>query len=179
MLKKITIALALLFGVLAIASYFSPHRTVHQMRTAIEKRDYRTFSYFVDYPSLRESFRGQMTAALKDMGDAGTGDAGPLGALTRGIAASLVAPMLDVVIAPAGMIEMMNAGTPKITQAVVTGAITQTPTAPKAIPDMKLSYRGWDTVAFYRADAPQNPDSFILRRHGLWSWRLAAVELQP
>lgn len=179
MLKKIVIIVVLLAGVLAAASYFSPHWTVYQMRSAIEKRDYRAFSQYVDYPALRESFKEQMATALQDMGNDTQDDAGPLATLTRGIVASLVSPMLDVMITPTGVIEMINAGTPKITQGVVTGAITQTPTAPKAIPDMKVSYLSRDTVAFYRADAPHNADRFILRRNGLWSWRLAAVELQP
>jgi hypothetical protein len=179
MFKKIIVALVILAGVLAAASYFSPHRTVDQMRSAIEQRDYQAFSQYVDYPALRESFRGQMAAALQEIGDGNPGETGPLGALMRGITTSLVSPMLDVMITPAGVIEMMNAGTPKITQAVITGAITQTPTAPKAIPEMKVSYRDWDTVALNRADLPKNADSFILRRTGLWSWKLAAVEFQP
>lgn len=178
MLKKIVFASGLLAVVLAIASYFSPHRTIYQMHGAIEKRDYASFSHFVDYPALRESFRGQMAAALQEM--ASTGDpaeTGPLGALARGVVTSLVTPMLDVMITPAGVIEMMNRGTPKITQEVIIGAITRTPTAPESIPEMKLSYRGWDTVEFYRSDSTPDDGSFILRRHGLWSWRLAAVDL--
>lgn len=179
MLKKVVIAVIMLAGVLAAASYFSPHRTIAHMRGAIEQRDYPAFSQYVDYPSLKESFRGQMASALQEMQNDKPDDAGPLGILGRGIAASLVSPMLDVMITPAGVIEMMNAGTPKITQAVVTGVITQTPTVPDAIPEMKLAYRSWDTVAYYRADMPQSAGSFILRRHGLWKWTLAAVELEP
>ena len=178
MLKKVILALALLAGVLAVASYFSPHRTIYQMRSAIEKRDYETFSHFVDYPALRESFRVQMASALQEMANTGDpAEAGPLGALARGVVTSLVTPMLDVMITPAGVIEMMNRGTPKITQAVIIGAITRTPTAPESIPEMKLTYRGWDTVAFYRADSTPDDGTFLLRRHGLWSWRLAAVDL--
>lgn len=177
MLKKITFAVALLLGVLAAASYFSPHATIHQMRNAIEKRDYNAFSHYVDYPALRESFRGQMAVALQEMAQDETDDSGILGALARGIVTSLVTPMLDVMITPAGVIEMMNRGTPKITQDVVMGAITQTPSAPESIPEMKLSYRSWDKVVFYRADSPESDGSFVLLRHGLWSWRLAAVEL--
>jgi hypothetical protein len=179
MLKKVIIAVILLAGILAAASYFSPHWTVYQMRSAIEQRDYDAFSQYVDYPALRDSFEGQMAAALQEMRNGNSGDTRPLAALTRGIVASLVGPMLDVMITPAGVVEMMNTGTPKITQEVITGAITQTPTAPEAIPDMKVSYRSRDTAAFYRADAPPMPDSFILRRDGLWNWKLAAVELQP
>ena len=177
MIKRIVFAIALLVAILAAASYFSPHATVSQMRNAIEKRDYDTFSHYVDYPALRESFRGQMAAALQEMAQDDPDHSGALGALTRGIVTSLVAPMLDVMITPAGVIEMMNRGTPKITSAVVVGAITQTPAAPESVPEMMVSYQGWDRVAFYRTDTSENDGRFILRRHGLWSWRLAAVEL--
>lgn len=177
MFKRFIAALVILVCILAAASFFSPHRTVYDMRDAIEKRDYNAFSQYVDYPALRESFRAQIGTALQEIASDNSGDTGLLEALTKGIVGSMVTPILDVMITPAGVIEMMNRGTPKITQAVVIGAITQTPATPESIPDMKLSYRGWNKVALYRADSPDSVDRFILVRDGLWSWKLAAVEL--
>jgi hypothetical protein len=176
MLKKTLIALATIALLLAVTSYFSPHWTIYQMRSAIEKRDYAAFSQYVDFPALRESFKQQMTAALVEK-TAGKQENDPLAAIGKGIVASLVAPMLDIMITPAGVIEMMNTGIPKMTTAVVTSAITRAPSPAESIPDMELSYPGWDTVAFRRADTPEDTGSFILRRRGLWSWELAAVDV--
>ncbi len=177
MLKRLILGLAILLCILATASFFSPHLTVHQMRSAIEARDYDAFSQYVDYPALRQSFRTQIGTALQELDNENTGDTDLLGALTKGAAGALVTPVLDVIITPAGVMEMLTRGTPKITQAVLLVTITRTPSAPKSIPDMKLSYRGWDQVALYRADSPDSIDRFILVRDGLWSWKLAAVAL--
>jgi hypothetical protein len=119
MVKKAVIAAAVLACLLAAASYFSPHWAIYQMRSAIEKRDYDAFSEYVDYPALRDSFRGQMVAALHEKMYGKNGN-DPLAALSEGIVTSLVGPMLDVMITPAGVIEMMNTGIPKMTTAVVT-----------------------------------------------------------
>jgi hypothetical protein len=178
MLKKVIISVVALACLLAAASYFSPHWTLYRMRSAIEERDYPAFSKHVDLPALRGSFKSQITAALHEQ-VSGKNEDDSLSAIGQGIVASLAGPMLDVLITPAGVIEMMNAGTPKITQAVITSAITQVPNAAESVPDMELEYRGWHNVAFRRADLPENADRFILRRNGWWSWKLAAVEFAP
>jgi hypothetical protein len=176
MLKKTVAASIAIALLLVVASYFSPHWTIYQMRRAIEKRDYEAFSQYVDFPALRDSFRHQMTAALTGNATGGKDD-DPIAAIGKGFAASLLSPMLDVMINPAGVIEMMNTGIPKMTTAVITSAITRVPNAPESIPDMEVAYRGWDTAVFHRADTPEDRGSFILRREGLWSWRLAGVDV--
>lgn len=177
MFKRAIAAVAVLACVLAATSYLSPRWTIHRMRSAIASRDYKAFSSDVDFPSLRDSFRGQMTAAVSGQMGGSNGDGSALNALGQGIVASLANPLLDIVVTPAGVIEMMNAGVPKITPAVVTSAITRVPGAAESVPGMQVSYQGWDKVRFHRTGSPQNAGSFILRRQGLWSWKLAAVEL--
>lgn len=179
MLRKFVIVVGILGCLLAAASYFSPHWTIHRMRSAIEERDYEAFASRVDFPSLRDSFKRQLMAANGDKTDRDQDNGGALEALGQGIVSALVGPMIDVVVGPAGVIEMINAGRPTITQAVVTSSITQVPTAAESIPDMKVAYLGWGRVAFRGVDAPAEGGSFVLVRDGLWSWRLAAVALAP
>lgn len=55
------IAIAL---VLAAYWYWSPVLAVHQMRSAAQAGDADAFNDHVDYPKLRESLKGQLSAAL-------------------------------------------------------------------------------------------------------------------
>ena len=44
--------------------YYSPHPPMQSMQQAAEDGDADRFNEFVDYPALRESLKGQMTAAI-------------------------------------------------------------------------------------------------------------------
>jgi hypothetical protein len=177
MFRKFALAVGALGFLLAAASYFSPHWAIHQMRNAIEKRDYKAFSSHVDFPSLRESFKAQLISTTAEKADGNRNNGSALEALGQGIADALLGPMIDAAVRPAGVVEMINAGIPGITRAVVTSSITQVPTVAKSIPAMKVDYQGWNSVAFRGAGAAEQDGSFILVRDGLWSWRLAAVVL--
>lgn len=174
MIKKIVLAAAALIMLLGAASVFSPHWTVHRMRSAIHARDLAAFSAHVDFPALRESFRSQLAGdfASRDGSAAGS----PLDALGRGLMGALAGPVIEVLVRPAGLAEMLNSGTPAVTREVIAGTITQVPAA-AAAPDMTLAYRDLDTVVYRRRDLAPGDGSFLLKRHGWWSWRLAAVEL--
>lgn len=159
---------------LAATSCLSPWWTLHRMRAAIDARDYKAFSSYVDFPSLRASFKSQLV-------EAGSGkqerNESILGALGEGIAGALAGPMLDLVLDAPGVIEMINQGTPAITRAVISSALTKVPPAADAPADLEAAYRGWNSVVFRGTEAAAADGSFILVRRGLWSWKLAAVEL--
>lgn len=174
-MKKVVITAAALVGLLAMASYFSPHWTLYRMGSAVESRDYKAFSTYVDFTSLRNSFKQQMTG--KNGNDSAAQDNGnPLEPLTRAIVSGLAGPLIDVMLTPAGVIEMLGAGKPGVTQAVVASTVTQVPNI-SALPDMTLAYRGWDRVLLRAKGLPETSGYFVLQRQGWWSWKLAAVEL--
>lgn len=178
-LRKLVIAAAVTTAVLIAASYFSPHWTVYRMRAAIEKRDYKTFSTYADFPALRASFKRQLAAedgAHRKELPAGDNVLDWLG---REIAGLVAGPMIDTMIGPAAVMEMLNAGVPAINRKVITSAMTQVPAAGETMPSMSIAYRGWDRAAFRNAAASEKEGSFILIRSGWWSWRLAEVELPP
>lgn len=176
-LKKLAVAAAAFGAMLAAASYFSPHWTIYRMRAAIEKRDYKSFSSHADFPALRESFRHQLMPAQAEPGkDRGAG-ASILDRLGREITGLVAGPMIDTVIGPAGVMEMLNIGVPGISRQVVQSTITQVPAAGESMPEMRIAYRGWQRVAFQGKGAAEGEGSFVLVRTGLWSWKLAEVEL--
>lgn len=177
MLRKFLLAAAALACLLAAASYFSPHWTIYRMRSAIEDRDYQAFSSHVDFPALRASFKTQLVPLNEGKDRSEPGNESFLESLGQGIAGAVLSPMIEAVVRPAGLIEMMIAGTPAITQAVLTSAFTQVPAAVGSVPEMTVEYRGWRTATFRGKNAVEADGSFVLERTGLWSWKLAAVEL--
>lgn len=177
--KKFAVAAAVFGAILAAASYFSPHWTIYRMRAAIEKRDTKAFASYADFPSLRESFRRQLTLSEADSGKDPAAGAGLLDRLGREITGLVAGPLIDAIVRPAGVMEMLNIGVPGISRQVVQSTITQVPAAGEAMPEMALAYAGWSRVVFRDARAPGHEGSFVLVRAGLWSWRLAEVELPP
>lgn len=174
MFKK-TVAASLAIALLiAAGSYYSPHWTVHRMRAAIDDRDYEAFSALVDLPSLRESFKQQL--AQSGDGDPAR-DSDPLAALGAGLARAVAGPLVDFLLVPAALIEMVNVGEPRITPAVMSAAVSRVPATPASLPEMTVSYRDLDTVLYQKAGNDAASGSFILRRQGWWHWKLAAVEL--
>lgn len=176
-LRKIAIAAAVSSAMLVTSIYFSPHWTVYRMRSAIEHRDYKAFSSHADFPALRESFKRQLMSANAGSGDDPRAGDHVLKRLGQDIAGLVAGPMIDAVVGPAGVMEMLNAGIPEISRSVIKSTITQVPAAGEAMPDMRVAYRGWNRAAFRDASASENEGSFVLIRSGLWSWRLAEVEL--
>ena len=177
MQRKIVLVTVATVLTLAVTSYLSPWWTLNRMRSAIESRDYQAFSSRVDFVSLHASFKSQLVA--NSSGTKANDSESLLGALSEGIVGTLAGPMLDVVLGAPGLIEMINQGTPTITRAVISSAITKVPSAEKAPVELKAVYRGWGRVAFRGAEAPEEDGSFILVRSSPWSWKLAEVELHP
>jgi hypothetical protein len=168
---------AVVATLLAESSCLSPHWTLYQMRMAMEKRDAGAFSKHVDFPAMRESFRGQMMAALnrRTAGDKAGGN--PFAAMGQPLAAAPVSPMIDAMVTPAGVIAMMNIGTPKPTEAVITAATKSPPREPATMPPMRVAYEGWSTVTVQSMDSREGGGCFVLKRQGFWSWKLSSVEL--
>jgi len=65
-MKKPSTAIVLLVAVLAVAVYWyaSPYWALYALKTAAERHDAETFNDHVDYPRLRESVKGQLTAFM-------------------------------------------------------------------------------------------------------------------
>ncbi|GIZ50088.1 DUF2939 domain-containing protein [Noviherbaspirillum aridicola] len=175
MLRKNLSLVAVLALLVCAANFFSPYWTVQRMRGAIAARDYETFSAYVDYPALRESFKQQLA-----QGGAGADEAGgqdPFAAIGQGLARAVTGPLIDLLLGPAALIEMLNAGRPGVTRSVMSAAVSKVPASAEPPAEMSVGYRDWHTVIYRREGATDAEGYFILRREGWWRWRLAAVML--
>jgi len=165
-------AVAVAAALLALSSYASPYWTLHQMKTAIAEKDADGLSEHIDFPALRESFKGQMMTMMNErMGSAGMAN-NPFAAMGQMMGAALVNQLVDAAVSPAGVMAMMEAGKVKPGARPATQANAD---AAKETIDYSVDYRGWSKVAI--STPQQDAGKFILKRTGLWSWQLSALEL--
>lgn len=172
MKKTPAVAAAAIAAVLALSSYASPYWTLHQMKSAIDDKDAERLSEHIDFPALRESFKGQMMTAMNRQMSSPEMANNPFAGVGQMMAAALINPMIDAAVSPAGVMAMMESGK-------VRPAPQQTPKADTSPardePGYAVDYQGWSRVAI--SQPGQDAGRFILKRTGLWSWQLSALEL--
>ncbi|WP_020655143.1 DUF2939 domain-containing protein [Massilia niastensis] len=174
------VAGAVAAGLLAMSVAASPYWALHRLRSAVEERDAQAFSERVDYPLLRASMKEQLKGAMRaELGGEGA-DGNPLAAFGQAMAGVLIDPLVDMVVTPGGVMVMMERGKtslPRPGQEPERPAPADRPGRDAEKVDYALSYRGWDRVALTRKGG--DGGSFILRRYGVWHWKLAGIELPP
>ena len=94
----------LITGVVAVAIavggywYFSPYLALKSMRDAAAAKDADAFNDKVDYPKLRESLKGQMSAAMTKEMDKAKGNG--FAALGTMLGAAMVNQMVEAFVRP-------------------------------------------------------------------------------
>jgi hypothetical protein len=156
--------------VVAATSFASPWWTLHSLRSAADRHDAEGVSAQVDFAALRDSVKSQLLGSIaRDTGNEG---GNPFAAIGKAFARVVADPLVDAIVSPAGVAAMIEHGRVSI------GKPTQdagTPAAepPRDKPHYALHYRGWSHFAV----TAENGGSFVFRRDGLWSWKLAGIEL--
>ncbi|CAE6860222.1 UNVERIFIED_ORG: hypothetical protein J2Y81_003880 [Paraburkholderia sediminicola] len=180
--------------------YASPYMALNTLKRAADARDAQTVNEYVDFPALRESLKQQVTGLLTRRLD-GQGNGNPLAAIGAMIGVALIGPLVDAYATPDGVAALLNGmpprGNPGERPPVPAGA-GNSPTAPAAAPEpapaaagnngnsatppqppqTTAGYRGLNEfVVSYQHGAGDARYSAILRREGLFTWKLAAVNL--
>jgi len=185
--------------------YASPYIALDRLKRAADARDAQTVNQYVDFPLLRESLKdqvGQLLTRKIDIQKSGN----PLAMIGAMIGAALIGPLVDSYATPDGVAAILNGIPPKgdpgekppvpseTSGAVVAGPgavqappppapaqsapVVASPSAPKPPPQTTAGYRSFDTFAVdYQHGTGDARYSAILRRYGLFSWKLVAVEL--
>lgn len=156
--------------VVAATSFASPWWTLHSLRTAVARHDADAVSAQVDFPALRDSVKSQLLASIsRDAKEAG---GNPFAMIGKAFAMAVADPLVDAIVSPAGVAAMVEHGKISIARPAPAQAPSG-PEAPAGKPHYALHYRGWDRFAVTADDG----GSFVFRRAGLWSWKLAGIEL--
>ena len=180
--------------------YASPYMALNTLKRAADARDAQTVNEYVDFPALRESLKQQVTGLLTRRLDV-QGNGNPFAAIGAMIGVALIGPLVDAYATPDGVAALLNGmpprGNPGERPPVPAGA-GNPPAAPAAAPEpappaagnngnsatppqppqTTAGYRGLNEfVVSYQHGAGDARYSAILRREGLFTWKLAAVNL--
>jgi hypothetical protein len=168
----------LLLSAIVVSSYFSPHFALHQMTKAIDKRDADAFSEHVDFPALRENFKGQIMIMVGKQMDSPDMQDNPFAGFGQILATAVIGPMVDAMISPAGVMAMINQGSPKVTPgSLMAGSVTPAAAGPdEGRPNYSVAYASWSRVRVTARTAAEPKGNFVFKRQGFWSWKLAGVE---
>lgn len=182
--------------------YASPYLALDRLKRAADERDAQTVSEYVDYPALRESLKDQIAGLLTRKIQA-RANGNPLAALGAMIGVALIGPLVDAYATPDGVAALLNGMPPRgdptqrppvppdapanapanapagsADSTAPAPATAGSPTTPPQPPQTTAAYRGINEfVVTYQHGVGDTRYAAILRREGLFSWKLAAVDL--
>ena len=154
--------------------YATPYLTIYSMKKAAENNNATKFSSYVNYPSLRESFKNTFKAAfnkeiMKDSDD-GLGTAGK--AFGIALAAAFIDPLVDSFVTPESLAMMMEGKKPK-------DGARKEKTATNDNEKKSNISMGYDGIDYFVLDAKDDKDeiqfSFVFKRKGIWDWELTSI----
>lgn len=199
-LKPVAITMIVVFIVAILGySYATPYIALNRIKRAADARDAATLNQYVDYPALRASLKEQVGEILQKRIDA-QHSSNPLLLFGAVIGAALISPLVDAYATPDGVAALLNgmpprgepgerpptAGAGAPGQEAAPAAPGQLPAPPPVAsavePDAReqttAGYRGINEfVVTWQHGADEPRYAAILQRHGLFTWKLAAVEL--
>lgn len=188
MSKKITnsIAAICLVAAAAVGAYWhwSPYIAIKQMRAAVEAQDADAFNRRVDYPKLRESFKGQYAALMAEKLGSSRNSGSGFGSLGAVLGMALVNQMIETFVRPETIMRAMQDG--KFSQESKSDKnAPDTTRGASAEKKQEWSYERKDAdilIAYVQDPAKPNASSaeqlgLVFLRNGFADWKLSEVRL--
>ncbi len=172
--------------------YWSPFLAIHQLRAAAKAGDADAFNERVDYPRLRESLKGQLSAAIGDrMGDGEpTNGAARAGAVLGSLFATALSDrMVDAFVRPEVVMRVMQEGKllPKSDhrrgrrdQENPPEEASGSESSRSRTPVWSTERTSVDKLILYARDAGQPEEKrtgLVFERRGFASWQLTEIRL--
>lgn len=185
-MRKLYVIVALVV-VAGIGAYFgSPYWTIYQIRSAAEAGEGDRLAGYVDFPAVRESVKTQLATSMQKELNAPDMKNNPFAALGQSLAVGLVNTMVDAMITPEGVANMIRSGHASKTAAAATSppATTATPASTPPVaseerPKLRQGYEGLNVFKAAMLDPNSGEDLLeaVLTRQGIFSWRLTAIRM--
>ncbi len=179
MQSKLKILVAILLATaLSVGAhwYYSPYIAMNSMVSAAKAKDADKFNEYVDYPSLRESFKGQFSAKLADvMGNQPSNAFSALGAM---LGMTMINQMVDALVRPELVMKMMEEGKAQQPNKSASDKPSSDESDTKA-PKWEFERKGTDLVLATPIQEGSNNSQpvFVFRRAGYANWKLTEVRL--
>lgn len=174
-MKKLLSACVLALAAVGAYWYFSPYLVLWDMAAAAKAKDADAFNEKVDYPRVRESLKGQFSAQMaKKIGEPSSN---PFSALGTMIGMAMVGPMVDALVRPEMVMQMMKEGKVKTNKP----ASEPAQGAGDSEPQWVIERRGVDRVIATpqkgAASAAADDLSFVFERSGFATWKVTEIRI--
>ena len=105
--KSLGAAIVLSIAVVGGYWYYSPYLAIKSMHAAAQKKDAETFNDYVDYPKLRESFKGQFSALVaQKIGQSDSTNG--LAVMGAALGLAMANQMIEAMVRPETMMRVMQ-----------------------------------------------------------------------
>lgn len=172
-MKKLLPWLAGLLVIFAIYLYASPYIALYNIKNAAEQKDVDKLSGYIDFPSVKQSIKDQVKAAMVEDIAASEKQDG-FEALGTMLAAAMIDPIIDGVVTPDGVALMLQGQKLDFDLSNDTSE-DKTKTKNEDI-DYKAGYLSFNRfkVQIIDADDPDESLDVIMHRDGL-SWKVTRI----
>jgi hypothetical protein len=167
------IALCVVAGLLAAYVAAAPYITVHQMKSAAQRRDGEALAEHIEFPSVRQSLKDQLNASfLKQMANDKKMADNPFAALGAAFAGVMIDRIVDAYVTPAGLAQLMAGEKPQIESTPHGEAPDDT--RRDLLVNASMSYESLDKFVVRIANADGQEGRLVLRRRG-FGWKLTDI----
>ena len=176
--------IVLALAVLAAVYIGSPFYAFHELKAAAEAGDRERLEAMVDFPAVREDLKRQVDSGAVKLARKASGVGYPIAAIIGTLGAALGDSAIDRLVTPDSIGAMIRFGETsrghhkrRADEAAAAGDTT-----PAASESKTVVHYGFLTPDRFRVSVaptsdPDHPIDLILERHGLFSWRLEAIQL--
>jgi hypothetical protein len=181
-----SVLFAMLAVILAIGAYWywSPYLALKQMQSAAKVGDADAFNDHVDYPRLRESLKGQMSAMIAQKMDASKKSDNPFAAFGSVLGLLMVDKIIEAMVRPEVVMKAMQNGKfgPNSEKS---GDEPSSNTDKSATAETMIRWdferKGADKlIAHAKSESEQvvdNKASVVFERSGFANWKLTEIRL--
>ena len=158
----------------------SPIYAFHQLKEAAQSGDRERLEALVDFPAVREDLKRQVDSRATKLARSASGVGYPIAAILGRLGAALGDRAIDRLVTPEAISAMVQYGETSRRRSKETADDPgSAPAGPRQGTKVRFAYLTPDRVRARVAPAadPERPVDLILERHGLFSWRLEAIEL--
>lgn len=174
-MKKLLLGIVLLLVI--AAGYFaaSPYLSVRAIQKGLATNDSAILVRYIDFPSLRQNLKEQLNAAYLNESAEQTNF---MSALMNGFKAKLVDGMVESLVTPEGLANLM-AGKRSLSQGGETSPAAQAEEKQKVFDDARFTYDSLEQFSVWLPDNKGTEMRLILQRRGA-IWKLVNITLpQP
>jgi len=150
----------------------SPVLAFQGLRSAAEKGNRDKLEKLVDFPSVRDSLKSQLTVAFnKRMSADPEMQSNPFAGIALMMIPAMVNTAIDAYVTPDGMANIVKGQKPKA------AADPAPPPPPAEKPKTSYGYTDLDTFKVTIDSADTAPMDLVMRRQGFFTWQMKRIDL--